>query len=371
MIKVCHITTVHPEKDVRIFYKECKSLAKHGFDVKLIVVNGKGFTEDGVEVIGVPCQYSGRLQRFLKAPKVAYRKALQIDADIYHFHDPEFLPYAEKLKRRGKKVIYDVHEDVPRQILSKYWINKSIRKIISSVTEYYENYVSKKFDFIITATSFIKERFLKINPNSVVVNNFPIIDFDKQLPDWSNKENKVCYIGSLTKVRGITELVKSIKLAKNVTLELGGSFSPKEFRDEIRKAEGWENVNEYGFVNRKIANEIMGKSVAGLVVLHPIINYIDALPVKMFEYMGAGIPVIASDFALWKEIVEDNNCGVCVDPLDSREIANAIDWFLENLDKAQQMGQNGINAVQKKYNWAVEEKKLVNIYNSIIKLQNG
>jgi len=366
MIKVCHITTVHPERDVRIFYKECKSLAKHGFDVKLIVVNGKSILEDGVEVIGVHCDYSGRLHRFLKAPKVAYQKALQVDAEIYHFHDPEFLPYARKLQKNGKKVIYDVHEDVPRQILSKYWINKNIRKIISSALERYENSICRKLDFIVTATPFIRNRFLKLNQNVIDVNNFPVLNFEKKLTDWKNREKKTCYIGSLTKVRGISELVKSMSFTEGITLELGGTFSPEEYRNEILKTKGWDRVNEYGFVDRKTAEKIMGKSIAGLVVLHPIINYIDSLPVKMFEYMGAGIPVIASNFPLWKEIVEGNNCGICVDPLDPGQIANAISYIQKNPEKAEQMGLRGSKMVKEKYNWEIEKKKLVSIYAKLI-----
>ena len=366
MIRVCHITTVHPARDIRIFYKECKSLAKAGFDVKLIVVNGENFTEDGVEVIGVPCQYSGRLQRFFKAPRAIFKKALELNADIYHFHDPEFLPYARKIQKKGKKVIYDVHEDLPRQILSKYYIPKFIRKSIAFVVELYENSVSKKLDFIITATPFIRERFLKINPNALDINNFPVLDFEKELPDWSNRENKVCYIGSLTKVRGITELVKSLSYIEGVTLEFGGTFSPEEYRSEIIKTEGWDKVNEYGFVNRKRATEIIANSLAGLVVFHPEPNHINAQPNKLFEYMGAGIPVIASNFPLWKEIVEDNNCGICVNPYDPGQIADAINYIIENPQQAQKMGMNGLRMVKEKYNWEIEKKKLASIYTKLI-----
>ncbi len=105
---------------------------------------------------------------------------------------------------------------------------------------------------------------------------------------------------------------------------------------------------------------------AGLVVLHPIINYIDSLPVKMFEYMGAGIPVIASNFPLWKEIVEDNDCGICVDPLDPVQIADAISYIQENPEKAEQMGLRGSRMVREKYNWEIEKKKLVSIYSNLI-----
>lgn len=366
MIKVCHITTVHPEKDVRIFYKECKSLAKAGFDVKLIVINGESFMEDGVEVIGVPCNYSGRLSRFIKATRVAYEKAIEIDANVYHFHDPEFLPYALKLVKKGKKVIYDVHEDLPRQILSKYYIPKFFRKLITFAVERYENFVCKKLDFIITATPFIRERFLKINPNVVDINNFPILIPNNNTPEWENRKQEVCYIGSITEVRGILELVTAMSKLKGITLNLAGVFSHDEFREKVIKLKGWNNIKEFGFVDRPKAIEIMNNSIAGLVTLHPIINYIDSLPVKMFEYMGAGIPVIASDFPLWKEIIEKNDCGICVNPLESKQIADAITWLIENPKKAEDMGQRGLKMVMEKYNWVKEEKKLVDIYNSII-----
>lgn len=364
-MKVCHITTVHSERDVRIFYKECKSLAKHGFDVKLIVINGKSFTEDGVEVIGVPCKYSGRLQRFLKAPKAAYRKALQVDAGIYHFHDPEFLPYANKLKRKGKKIIYDVHEDLPRQILSKYYIPKFIRKSIALIVELYENSVSKKLSQIITATSGIENRFKEINPHSVAINNYPRLDELVGLNNNPNKINSVCYVGGITRIRGAKKMILAMKNLKT-RLIIAGEFGEKDLEEELKKTHGWESVDYVGFVDRKKTSQIMVNSLAGLVVFLPEPNHINAQPNKIFEYMSAGIPVIASNFKLWKEIIEQNNCGICVDPLDPKQIADAINWLFENPEKAKEMGKNGQRLVKEKYNWNREEIKLLKIYDSII-----
>jgi glycosyltransferase involved in cell wall biosynthesis len=366
-MNVCHITTIHPERDVRIFHKECKSLAKAGYDVKLIVVNGDSFIEDGVEVVGVPGKYSGRLQRFSKAPKAALKKALEINADIYHFHDPEFLPSALKLKKNGKKVVYDVHEDVPRQILSKYWIPKPVRKLISVLVEKFENRIARKLDFIVTATPFIRERFLVLNKNTIDINNFPVYSTETEIPEWESRKQEICYIGSLTEVRGIKEMVNAFANLKNVSLNLAGKYSPEEFREDLVNTEGWKKVKEYGFINRKQAKEIMDKSQVGLVTLYPIINYIDSLPVKMFEYMGAGIPVIASDFPLWKDILEANDCGICVDPLNPKKISDAIKYLIENPGKAKQMGLNGKKLVEEKYNWQIEEAKLIKLYNNLIK----
>jgi len=365
-MKVCHLTSVHHRNDTRIFHKELPALAEAGYEVCIVVADGKGDEQRAgyfIHDVGSP---SNRLQRISLTTKKVFGKAMEIDADIYHFHDPELLLIGKKIKKRGKKVIYDAHEDVPRQILAKHWINKNIRKIISLTTERFENTICKKLDLIITATPFIRERFQLINPNVIDINNFPVLDFDKVLPDWNIRENKVCYIGSLTKVRGITELVKSLSYLDGVSLELGGNFSPEEYRNEVIGTKGWDKVKEYGFVDRETANMIMARSFAGLVVLHPIINYIDSLPVKMFEYMGAGIPVIASDFPLWKNIIEGNDCGICVDPMKPDEIANAITFFQKNPEQAKQMGLKGLKIVKEKYNWEIEKKKLVSIYSKLI-----
>jgi glycosyltransferase involved in cell wall biosynthesis len=117
-----------------------------------------------------------------------------------------------------------------------------------------------------------------------------------------------------------------------------------------------------GVLDRRGVAEVLGRSVAGLVTLHPLVNYLDALPIKMFEYMSAGIPVIASDFVLWREIVQDGGCGLCVDPLKPNEIANAIDYLVTHPDEARRLGQNGRRAVVERYNWTVEEGKLLAFY---------
>jgi len=364
---VCHITTVHPSKDTRIFYKECKSLARAGYKVTLIVINGESFTEDGVEVMGVPCHFSGRLSRFFRASDAAYRKALEVGADLYHFHDPEFLPWASRLIKKGKKVIYDVHEDLPRQMLSKYWIIKPIRKIGSWVAERIENYYAQKMTCIITVTDHIGNRFSKFHSHVHLVKNYPELKQMESVVEPHTCRDQVFYVGSITPERGVTGLVDAIELVRsNVTLNLAGIFSREQYRRELLARNGWKRVHEIGFADRKKVNELMQCSFAGLVTLHPIPNYPDALPVKMFEYMAAGLPVIASDFPMWREIVEGNRCGICVNPLNPAEISAAIDRLYDDPKMAQEMGKNGQKAVSEMYNWENEELQLFSTYQKIL-----
>lgn len=363
--KVCHVSSVHSKMDPRIFYKECKTLSDSGYDVTLVIQNDKDEIIDGVKVIGID-KPKNRIERMTRITRQVYRRALECDAYIYHFHDPELIPIGLKLKSKGKKVIYDVHEDVPRQILSKKWIPAPLRKTISWIIEKTENYAAKRFDYIVTATPYIRNRFLKINKHTVDVNNYPLMS-ELHIPEvnWDEKEEVVCYVGGIGKIRGINEMVEAIGMT-DYHLLLAGNFASSAERDIVINKTGWERVIELGHVNRTEVREVLAKSMAGLVLFHPEPNHINAQPNKMFEYMSAGLPVIASNFPLWGKIVEGNNCGICVDPLNITQIAGAIKWVINNPDEAKQMGENGRGAIEDKYNWEQEAVKLRKIYEGLL-----
>lgn len=360
----CHLTSVHPALDTRIFYKECLSLSKAGFDVTLIAPHERDEKINTIKIIGVK-KPASRFQRLLATANEVYDKALKINADIYHFHDPELIRIGLKLLKQGKKVIYDVHEDVPRQILSKPYLPKFSRQPIASRFEKYENSAAKKFNHIITVTPFLEKRFKVINVETSQVCNFPSLEeFPETIPSWSQRQNQLCYVGGITEIRGIREILKSIE-GTDIKLHLAGVVSPPEFYDQLTILKGWANVIQHGFLNRAEVQQLLFSSRIGLVLLHPVQNYQDAYPVKMFEYMAAGLPVIASDFPLWKHIVEGHQCGLCVNPLDTRGIADAISYLLTHQAEAEEMGRNGRKAIEEKYNWKEEENKLIDIYQQV------
>ena len=362
--KICILTSVHPLFDTRIFHKEAKSLLKAGYNVSLIARHVKAETVEGIRIIPL-LKPKNRLERMTKIVWSVYQKALDLDADIYHFHDPELIPVGLLLKLHGKRVIYDVHEDVPRQNLSKPYIHVAFRKPISMMIGALEAFSARRFDGVVTATPFINRRFARLGANAVNVNNYPLAsELYAAENRWKNKEKAVCYVGGIARIRGAFEMVEAIGKA-GYKLILAGDFEPG-LESQLKQMPGWRKVDALGFVDREGVRTAAARSMGGLVVLHPTINYIDALPVKMFEYMSAGIPVIASNFPLWSEVIEGAECGICVDPLNPEEIAGAIKWIIEHPAEARLMGKNGRRAVEERYNWQNEERKLFDLYQELI-----
>jgi glycosyltransferase involved in cell wall biosynthesis len=363
--KITHLTSVHPRYDTRIFIKMCSSLAKI-YHVNLVVAdNLKDEIKNGVNIVDIGKDI-GRLNRVFKTTKRVFDKAVELDSDIYHIHDSELISIGLKLKKMGKKVIFDSHEDVPKEILTKTYLNRFILKSLSLSFSIYEKIQLKKFDYIVTATPTLREKFLQINPNSIDINNFPIIEELSTNIAWSDKKDEVCYIGAISTSRGIKEIVKSLDYIESVRLNLGGRFSEQDVKLEVQSYGSWGRVNYLGYIGRGVVVDILNHSRAGLVTLHDRPSYRDALPVKMFEYMAASLPVISSNNKLWKSIIDKHQCGICVDPMNPKEIAEAIQYIIEHPKEAEQMGINGKKAVLEIYNWANEEKKLLELYRNIL-----
>ncbi len=367
-MKVAHLTSVHSQHDTRIFHKQCKSLAAYGYDVSLVVKSDKDDVQDGIRILSIR-ERNNRFQRFLGSSREVYSRALASGAMIVHFHDPELIPVGILLALRGKKVVYDVHEDLPRQILNKTWIAPRLRYPVSWMAAFAEWLGSRWFfSAIAAATPTIAKRFPATK--TATVQNFPIQG--ELAPDsptnYRDRPKNIVYVGGISRARGIIENIRALEHVKHkpCRFQLAGAFIEKDLESECRRLGGWSTVDYHGFLSREEVCSLLGRAKLGLVLLHPTPNYLDSLPIKLFEYMAAGIPVIASDFPLWREIVEGAGCGLLVDPMKPEEIAKAIDWVLDNPQQAEEMGEKGRTAVIEKYNWGNEEKKLFRLYGKLM-----
>ncbi len=366
--KITVITVGHPRFDTRIWVKEIATLVASGYEVIYCVADGAGDELcDGVQIrdFGYVREGGGAWHRLLIMTRVAYLNGAR-RGDWLHFHDGIFLPFALILAMNGRRIIYDVHEDYPRQIINNrfpMWL----KRIWSAGMTAMEHFSRILFAGFIAATPTIARRFPA--HKTMCIANFPRLEeFEGHTirADSSLSDAPVgVYVGLLSEVRGLLEMVDAISQVSEacpLRLRLGGRYSPPALEERIRRRAGSARVDFLGWLDRAQVASELGRARFGLVVLHPTVNYIDAYPVKLFEYMAAGIPVIASDFPLWRDIVASANCGLLVNPLDTLAIAEAMQVLASDADGAAAMGARGRQAVEARYNWSIEGVKLVQIF---------
>jgi glycosyltransferase involved in cell wall biosynthesis len=297
------------------------------------------------------------------------RAGLEERGHVYHFHDPELIPAGLLLRVLGKRVIRDVHEDLPRQVESKHYIHPRLRRPIARAMEALEGVTGRAYSGTVTATAHIAERFPPAR--TAIVQNFPILgELARPSPTpLADRVPLVAYVGNLTAVRGAREMVDAIGLVRpelRACLAIGGAFEPPALQVECEAKPGWQSVDYRGWLSRDGVACLLAQARVGLVVLHPEPNYVEGQPIKLYEYMSAGIPVVASDFPLWRKVVEESGCGLLVDPLDPAAMARAIEWLLDHPAESEEMGRRGVEAVQSRFNWQNESRSLLALYERVL-----
>jgi glycosyltransferase involved in cell wall biosynthesis len=353
----------HRAFDPRVFGKEARSLAQAGFDVTFLVPHDKDEELDGVKILSVPRHPKG-WKKLVTSPWLLYRRALKLPKDsIFHLHDSELLWVGVLMKLRGRRMIYDAHEDTPLQISYQHWIPKLLRKPYGWFYYALEKLVGRWFDAIIVAEPVIEQYFPK--SKTTLVRNFPILSEFTPYPTYSSRSKNVIYVGLLSKVRGAIEMAEAAKIAKagkEFKMVFAGDFSPASLRDEVIKNYPVECLP---WMNTPQLMKVVLDSIAGMIVPHPIERYNTNYPVKVFEYMAAGMPVIASKFGESANFVKEADAGIVVDPLQPTEIADAISWILDHPNEAAAMGERGRQLIREKYNWEIESKQLVDLYHQL------
>jgi glycosyltransferase involved in cell wall biosynthesis len=366
--KVVHITTVHHHLDPRIYYKQCQSLQKAGFNVNLIVPIEKS-TDLGnlIEIIPIK-KYKNKLLRMIFSSFEAYKEARKLGADYIHIHDPELLPVAWLLKSKRNIVIYDIHEDYETSILQKDYLIKPLRKLIAKLYKFSETIFTKNIELCL-AEKYYQENY----PNGKCILNYPIIN-STLINNQIEKEplvNELIYTGNISVDRGAFVHAKLPLIDEKVSVYYYGKCPANLAERIIDKAGSRANKIFIEGIDRYIPKEEIEKNyirqrwLAGIALFPPTEHYMKKELTKFFEYMSAGIPILCSDFPIWKQFVEKYECGLSVNPNDDNQIKEAIDYLRTNPNKAVEMGNNGKKAVIDHLNWEKEGKKLVEWYHKI------
>jgi len=358
---------VHTLNDNRILHKECRSLLEAGFDVTLLgCAPEPQLTPDlaGVRIVTVP-KPRRRIQRFLVTVPRLGLMAARSKADVCHLHDPELLMIAPILKLSGKRVIYDVHENVPEQIRQKTWIPSLLRGVAARAAQISERASRFVVDCYVVANPSTMHRFPETH--SVLVQNLIRLEefegTDSTLP-YCQRSNKVSYVGVISPLRAAREMVQAIgrvDVDPPVELILGGPIFPPSLKADLEELSGAERTSFVGWVHRTQVGELLRSSRLGLSLAFAKQHEANQ-STKLFEYMASGIPFVASDFPVWRTLFGDGNYGLLVNPRSVEEIATAIERLLRHPQEAEEMGRRGRAEVEVRFNWQLEVPKLVGAY---------
>lgn len=368
-LRVAMVSSVHRWNDTRIFVKEAASLARAGYHVVLVGVANKRetFKRDGLLVHTL--RRRRRSLRWINWLSILHIVIAE-RAAVVHAHDPELFPLVILLKLSGRKAVCDVHEDFAQQVLNKEWIPSLLRGVLSKMIRWTDRWLPRAADAVILAEDSYRQNFPP-RPNVRVVRNFPLLP-DRFKLDYRTNVLRLIYVGDVRMVRGIGEYVRIthalVQMGVDVELNIVGSFADPEEEKQIKTlVQQLSLEDKVNLLGRRAPEELpalVSQCDIGLALLHPIGNYRESYPTKMFEYMAGGLPVVASRFALWESVLVGNNCGRVVDPLNVTEASEVLFEYWNSPELRELHGRNGRAAVVERYHWNLELPRLLEPYDA-------
>ena len=365
-MKICHFSTVHGPFDARIFHKECATLAAAGHEVYFVVPHDRDETRSGVNIRALP-KPGGRFERIFSTTLKALKRVLETGAEVVHFHDPELMPCAALLKVMGKRVVYDAHEDVPKDILDKEWVgSRAVRRVVAFLAGAVEWFAARFiFDAIVAATPYIGAKFKRC----FVVRNLPILRLAEEFEAAKVECDLplIIYSGGITRIRGVKNMITAMEYAGDrARLLLMGEWEDDEFRAECEALPGYRYAIYAGFVPYGEHFSYIKAGCAGIINFLPLPNHEDALPNKPFEYMACGMPTVMSGFKYWRSVFRP--CAVFADPEDPRDIADKILSVVGNAKLRKYLSANSARMIAEEYSWEAESARIIALYDLLARL---
>jgi len=367
-MRICILTSGHSPFDSRIFYKEVLSLKQKYKDIVIIAPYDNNIEVQGIKIVKINSRKNW-WNRFWPMIQL-YSKGLYQHADVYHCHEPDSLFIGYLLKRRLRcKLIYDSHEYHPEAFAEH--MHSSLSWIVKRIIYFTEKIIAKKADYIITVNDLLVKKFERYQPNVVLIPNYPRLEMFNFKNDNIHKDIDFIYIGELSRSRGSSIIIEASRILKKRNMNFNicfiGGFSSLEYESEIKslidRYKLQEQVNFIEWIEHSKVNSILRRAKVGLVILQPnVYRYTVCEPIKLFEYMGNGLPVIANNYDMVRNIILPSECGILVDPTNPNEIADAMEEILKNQEKWIKRGKKGMLSVKEKFNWKIYGEKLTKIY---------
>ncbi len=371
-VRITVLTTVHVPGDTRIFHKQVASLADAGYEVHYCAPEaGSLDPRDGIVLhdLGPRVQTpSARLARLRKAAGLVRNLA----PTVVHIHDPELLP-AMALSGAGRRaaLVYDIHENIRQQLRIKPWIPSPLRPFVAWMYGLIERICLSSVRAVVLAEDSYADDY--VGCDATVVRNYPVLDRIANEPRTAPMNARICYVGGVSVERGALEIIDAFRIAArsrdDLDLVLAGPITApltaEVLLDRLGDPALAARVRIPGRVPLDEAYALMAGSAVGVAPLRPVGNYVGSLPTKMFEYMSCGLPVVVSDFPLWRSIVDDAACGRCCSGGSAESLAEGILSVLEDPERYARMSDSGLAAVRDRYNWTHEAAKLLDLYRRI------
>lgn len=376
MTKVCILSSVHQALDNRVFYREAQSLRRAGHEVTLIAVHDRDEVKDGVQIVALP-----RVHRWRRPGLwlTLYRQALQTEADLFHFHDPELLLLTPWLRwRTGRPTIYDVHEANADFIKVKDYMPAWIRYPMAWVFRWLEPLLARLQSALVFADDQIAVPFRGIRCPKVTLFNYPARPFLENAIGATQRIERrkpiVLYLGGLERNRGSKLMIEAfrqvLEAMPEARLLLVGHFMPPELEQEVIADAAMCGIEHALNITGRVPFEQIGgyltQAAVGWVTWQPVSKNQKNIPTKLFEYMAYGLPVVSSDLASTRPFVCQGENGYLVAASDPAAHAQAILQILRRPQRAITMGRQGQEAVRSHYNWDEMEKRLLALYQELL-----
>ncbi|MBU4273941.1 MAG: glycosyltransferase family 4 protein [Planctomycetes bacterium] len=357
-----------------MFDRACVSLANHGYDVHLIASSLDACDIHvcrGVTVHPLP-RAPSRLARLRRSWQVA-RLAAGLSPNLYHVHEPELLGPITAVAG-ASPVVWDVHEPYVEKVAIRKWIPRMLKPLVRIAWERRERSLVKRCAAVVTATQWLAPRYYEMHDRVVVVANYPRVPNLSEETTATRDPCSMVFTGLICESRGLLQTIQAMSILAQrgirLVLELAGIPETKDILpqlfSEVERLGLRDRVVFHGLLPHVDVVNLQHRCGIGLELSFPDAGSKVGFPIKMLEFMLAGLPLVYSDLPTFKYFAGSTNAGIAVEPTSSQQIANAIERLVSHPELARQMGQNGRRAIMERFNWDSQWCELRKLYDELI-----